>query len=364
MSDDEGIKRLSRDRWQVRVKRYEARTGKQRNRKLTITGTKTDALRVRDQLRAELASTVAVRLPTRLNEFAARWAELRAPQLKPGTQRRYRFALAQVLPVLGDLYVAAIAPSDVTGYVTARIKAGASGHTVLNELRVLRTMAKDSVADGYADRDWCDRVKAPKVRRYTKERPNLFTAPQFELVLARLAVESKGRWLGLVLFMTTTGLRWGEASALHWQDIDWANGEASIRYSNDRGTLGDVKNNSSVRSVPVVAEVAATWGERRKSGLVFPNRAGRLHKGYPLIKVLARVCKATKIARVTAHGLRRTFNNLARTMTSREVLKSITGHVTDTMVGHYSFVAAGERLTASNAVARSFGVVSGGKDEK
>jgi integrase len=53
---------------------------------------------------------------------------------------------------------------------------------------------------------------------------------------------------------------------------------------------------------------------------------------------------------VTVHGLRRTFNNLARQMTSREVLKSITGHVTDTMVEHYSFVGADEKLGAASAV--------------
>jgi integrase len=308
---------------------------------------------------------VAVRPPTRLSEFAASWMELRGPQLKSGTKRRYGFALAKVLPVLGDIYVAALAPSDISKYIADRTASGAMGHTVLNELRVLRTMSKDSVADGYADRDWCDRVRAPKVRRYTKDRPNLFTAPQFELVLARLATESKGRWLGLVLFMTTTGLRWGEASALHWQDIDWATGEATIRYSNDRGTLGTVKNDGSYRTVPVVAEVAATWGARLETGLVFPNRDGRLHKGWPLIRVLARVCKATGMKHVvTAHGLRRTFNNLARTMTTREVLKSITGHVTDTMVQHYSMIGAGEKMTVGSAVARSFGVVTGGKGEK
>jgi integrase len=267
--------------------------------------------------------------------------------------------------VLGDLYVAAIAPSDVSKYVSDRIAARASGYTVLNELRLLRTMAKDSVADGYADRDWCDRVPAPKLRRYTKQRPNLFTAPQFELVLARLATDSKGRWLGVVLFMATTGLRWGEASALHWEDIDWATGEADIRHSNDRGRLVTVKNDSSYRTVPVVAEVAETWGPRRERGLVFPSLSGRLHKGWPLIKVLARVCKATGMKHVvTAHGLRRTFNNLARTMTTREVLKSITGHVTDTMVQHYSMIGAGEKMTVGNAVARSFGVVVGGKGEK
>lgn len=53
--------------------------------------------------------------------------------------------------------------------------------------------------------------------------------------------------------------------------------------------------------------------------------------------------------RVTAHGLRRTFNNLARPRTGREVLKSITGHATDAMVEHYSLVGAQEKAVVSRA---------------
>lgn len=41
--------------------------------------------------------------------------------------------------------------------------------------------------------------------------------------------------LPLVLFVATTGLRFGEASALHWEDV--RNGEAHTRWTNDRGTL-------------------------------------------------------------------------------------------------------------------------------
>ena len=75
-------------------------------------------------------------------------------------------------------------------------------------------------------------------------------------------------------------------------------------------------------------------------------------------KVLTDACRKAGVTRVTAHGLRRTFNDLGRKLTSREVLKSITGHVTDTMVEHYSFVAHGEKVDASKAVARTLGITS------
>jgi integrase len=356
MNSDEGIKQLGKNKFQVRVKRIEAKTGRQRNRKLTVIGTRTDARRARDELRAELKSTRLAPRRIRLSEYAASWLEQREPSLKASTIRRYSYSLSHIIPALGDIYVDAISPADVRKYITKRAKK-AEGYTVLNELRCLRTMARDSVAEGYAQTYWCDRVKAPKVSRYTKKNPNLLNAEQFVEVVKRIPEQ----WLGLVLFIVTTGLRWGEASALHWSDVNAKTGEATITHGNHRGTLTTVKNDSSYRTVPVLPEVRELW-MRHDARLVFPvtqgERKGMLHKGSPLRRVLSDACKAAGAPRVTTHGLRRTFNNLARQKTSREVLKSITGHSTDAMVEHYSFVGHAEKMTATQAVARSLGVLS------
>jgi integrase len=91
---------------------------------------------------------------------------------------------------------------------------------------------------------------------------------------------------------------------------------------------------------------------------VFPTRRGKLHRGTPLRKVLNEACTKAGVPRVTTHGLRRTFNNLARQSTSREVLKSITGHTTDAMVEHYSHVATEEKTVVSRAIAEAAGVLS------
>lgn len=353
MSDDEGIKQLAKNKFHVRVKRINERTGKQENRKATVYGTKTDARRKRDELRATLGSPTPTPQKLSLRRFADSWLARRvAAGLKASTIRRNRYCLAQILPALGDIYVHALTPQDVSAYVATRMKSGAEGGTVLTELRLLRTMAKDSIVDGCAKIDWCMRVKAPKVSRYTRKRPNLLDGEQFAATINCIPQQ----WRGLVLFIATTGLRWGEASALHWEDVK--NGEATIVHGNYRGTLTTVKNDSSYRTVPVLPEVAAMWGLRRDAGLVFPTRKGTLHRGSPLRRVLTVACKKAGVPRVTTHGLRRTFNNLARQQTSREVLKSITGHVTDAMVEHYSFVGSGEKASASRSVAKTMGIVN------
>ncbi len=360
MASDEGIKPAGKGRWTVRVKRVEKRTGLQVNRKATVTGSKADARRARDELRAELASTQLSRPRTRLKDYAVSWLERRADGgLKPSVVRKYGNGLGHINAAIGEIYLDSISPADVAGYLASRT---AAGNTLLNELRLLRTIARDTVAEGYATKYWCDRIKAPKVKSYTREWANLLTAAEFTKLTAAIPKQ----WLGLILFMATTGLRWGEASALHWEDVDLKAGEALIRYGNDKGRIVTVKTKGSNRIVPVLDDVVALWGLKRTRGLVFPTKKGTLHKGTPLKKVLDKACPRAGVPRVTAHGLRRTFNNLARRDTSALVLKSITGHTTDAMMEHYSMVGTDEKTVVSASVARSIGVpkVSSGKSDE
>jgi integrase len=205
-------------------------------------------------------------------------------------------------------------------------------------------------------------VKAPKVACYTDERPNLLTPLQAERVLAHVPVQ----WLGLLMLLITTGLRFGEASALRWDDIDVVAGVARIHRGNDRGVETTTKNRSSVRSVAVLPEVLALLPPRTpqrvpldqsEAPLVFTTRRRTMHRGSPLRSVLAKACAAAGVVRVTTHGLRRTFNNAGRQVGDREVLKAMTGHATDEMVSHYSHVAAGEKHELARAVALRLGVL-------
>jgi integrase len=359
MSD--GVKRLGPNLWHVRVKRFDLRTGLQRNLKRTVEGSQRDAIAVRDELRAELASTVAKPRRMRLTDYAASWLERR--QVRDTTRRRYAHALLKIDARLGAFYLDALTPSMIQQYVTDRTRE-AAGYTVLNELRVLRTVAKDALAERLCEIDFTSRVPAPKVSHYTTEDPNLLTAPQFSAVLSHLPT----KWHGLTLLMFTTGLRWGEASALQWEDLKEEDTIAIIRHGNDRGSLTEVKTFSSLRSVPILPEVLAHFGLRRDTGPVFRNRHGRMYaSSAKLLQALKAAQKEVGVPfEVTVHGLRRTFNNLARKMTSREVLKSLTGHDTDEMVEHYSVIDYSEKTAASRSVLDSLSVpgVSGEKDGK
>lgn len=78
---------------------------------------------------------------------------------------------------------------------------------------------------------------------------------------------------------------------------------------------------------------------------LFPSQVAH-HKGKPMHKkalrkpLLAALEAAAVEARLTTHGLRRTFNDLMRQVSSGEVVRSIMGHVTERMTEHYSTLEA------------------------
>jgi integrase len=89
------------------------------------------------------------------------------------------------------------------------------------------------------------------------------------------------------------------------------------------------------------------------TGWVFPSRAGTLRCPGSLWKAWQGCLDAIGLEkRFTVHGLRRTFNDLARRAGADGiVIRSLTGHVTEKMREHYSTVALDEkRQTAADVV--------------
>lgn len=365
------IKRLSKDRYLVRVAKVSRKNGKLEDRRVVVKGPRAKAEEAERQLEAELAAGGRPQRQT-LSTYARSWAAARRDALKPSVRQKYGNALAlHILPALGDCYLDALTPADVQRYVTDRVGEGAAGNTVLNELRLIRTIAADSVADRACESMWAQRVKPPRVATYTEERPNLLTAPQLAQVLGAVPP----RWRSLVTLMATTGLRWGEASALRWEDLElwpdfvtapdrkaWdAVGQIKVRRSNWKGQAVEPKTARSFRSVTLLREVWELLGPPQR-GWLFPNREGELYRGTPLRKVLDRVAVQLGWAtwdadkdkaegfRITPHGLRRTWNDLARQRGDRQVVQAITGHTTDVMTDHYSLVRAGEKAKLASSV--------------
>ncbi len=153
-------------------------------------------------------------------------------------------------------------------------------------------------------------------------------------------------------------MEWGELSALRWTNVDLQAGVLVVCEAQWRGRLGTTKTDA-VRDLGMAPEMIDVLREHRQdlvrdqhpglsSGLVFPSRRGTFRYESSLTKPIARILSECGIDKhLTPHGMRRTFNNLLRQQSvDRQVLRSLTGHSSESMTGLYSTVDVNEKQAA------------------
>jgi len=347
-----GLKPRPDGKWEIRAQARDPRTGRKTGIQVQFEGTRRQALLRQAELRAELRDGSGNQRRIQMRAWAPTWLASKLVgdrPLKPSVVAKYTSNLDHlILPSIGDLYVDAILPSDIRKLVGA-LGVTYAANTVLNVLKLIRTMAKDALAEGLTERDFCARVSAPTPEGYSDDDPNLLTAPELGQLLAAIPQ----RWLALSILLAYTGMRWGEVSGLKWEDVNIDAGEIRIRRNNWRGIEVSTKTIRSKRPVPLPREVVQLLGAQPR-GLVFPTekgqRAGLARRSNPMRQVLDWACAAAGVTRITTHGFRRTFNNLSRTVADKLVVMSIIGHTTDAMHGHYTQISPGERAAAQDAV--------------
>ena len=332
-------------------------------RKRIVHGSRQEAEREHAQLAEELEIELGLREPpparVTLSDYARQWIELRARRLKRSTMVKYVKDLEKyILPVLGKRKLDEIRPSDIRAMLA---KDKGAPNSQKNRVRLLSAIAKDALADGLIERDFCLRVSVRVPSVYSEEQPNSLSPVQ----LARLLAHFDEEWIDAANLMAFTGMRWCEIAGLQWADIDLQTGVLRIRRANVKGHLGEPKTETSRRTLALPWEVVYRLRDRHRTmakvkhpGLagdwVFPKEDGGLHRGYPLMKPLQRACKAAGIGiRFTQHGLRRTWNDLARRHVDGAVVRAIMGHSEkggDAMTDHYSSIRLAEKRAGLETV--------------
>ena len=264
MKRHKGITKLAPKKYRVRVRGTDPRTGAELEAKRIIKGTLAQALAIQLEMAEQLASDTPRQRPT-LAEFADQWLAHRRATVKPSTWHKYANDLRRhILPALGALYLHSIRPRDVKAFIAEELRKSARW-SVANRVRLLRTLAKDALAEGLTECDFCARVRLPRCPGYTPEAPNLLTAAQF----AQLAEAIPRAWYPLFATLAFTGMRWGEVSLTQHR--------ADMKASAHPG-----------------------------HGWIFPNARGGLYTGTPMDPVLARAARNAGLTmRITPHGLRR-----------------------------------------------------------
>lgn len=391
-----GIEKLGTNRYNIRVRATCPRTGRrkevERVRECTLTEARVLQRQWRDELIESLRS--GERAPRqRLRDFVIAWLDGRKDTIKRTTALK----IADVWDghianaVIADLYVDEITIEDVERWIAAlRAKTYIPGKgkaskrktrsekskprhyspgTIKGYYRVLAQILKAACARARVANP-CDGIEPLAAG---KRRKNFLALDEVGKVLAHVETNAP-EWYPAVLLDVVSGLRWGELSALRWDDIDEAEDVIRVRRGNDKGRVVDSTktgdDEDAPKIVPLLPQVADVLKARRKQmvadqhpglaeGWIFPTAKGTLHKGSPLRDVLDAACADCKTKRrITTHGLRHTANDLLRRVADGEVVRAIIGHSTVQMTHHYSHVDEIEKRTAAT---RAFAVVSGGK---
>lgn len=383
-----GIERLPDGRYRIRGRAKDPKTGNRIEIDRIVEATsEVHAASIRDfELGQRLASRGAGKEPERerLGPALASWLAAKKSstrKIRQSTASTYSTAVERWTAALGDYYVDKITPEDVEAVMDGWRDEGLRTDTINGRLRVLRTFAKSTKNAGIVEgvkifgRTLEEEEDEDEGRGLDRDELRLLLAAGPRAVLrvkdkaGRLRKKMPPWWFrawALVATMAWTGLRFGEASALEWHDLDLAAGTLWVRRAQWRGILGHVKAKASRRRIALAPDLVAILREHRAqmlceqhrgvdSPLMFPSRVK--DKTYVTNtyarKTMLTIVEASGLDlgnRPALHCLRHTMNNLVRQHATEEVRRSLIGHADE--VETYTHVSLEEQEKTVRAVVR------------
>lgn len=388
MADTKNLKKID-GRWRIRFKWTDPRTGKRRiMERWCEPGQGLEIAReLRDQLRAEVsdvaeknamaAEPLTLFRDSFLTARARRSSHRGQPLRRTTLLRDARMLDDHILCDAGDWLIGRVTPAGVDELVdlwcekrqpNGKLYAAASVNTMIKTLKLFLAYAwKRANLEGQHPAAELRAIPRSVVRGV--KQPTVLSIDQVKALKASVQTHYPQHY-AMVLVGLTTGQRFSEISALHWEDIDFDAEVIRFRHSQVEGDRNAGNKTHTTTTEPLFEEVRDALFEHRQrmiadehpgvaSGLVFPaaiDPSVAVHGGYmqrwTLNKVLRIACeKATwkdvhgheqvGIPRLTPHDFR---HNLTTTLVElgvpRHLVQAIIGHKTDQMTEHYSHISA------------------------
>lgn len=190
-----------------------------------------------------------------------------------GTRARYRTYATKKLGKLGPLPIQAITPKAVSAWINTLEAEGLSRKTMQNYHGFLSGVMKHALREGAIDRNPCVGTRIPETARHEM----VFLSRQEFLDLLALVPEH-GR--DLVACMPTTGMRWGEITALQVKHVNFEDSTVRIAQAwkwsgTNQPYLGVPKTKKSVRTIGVphmvLTIMARLAGGKKANDFLFTN---------------------------------------------------------------------------------------------
>ena len=327
-----------------------------------VDGTETEAERdERELLDQRDRGRPVMRAERTLGAYCEEWYQGALRDMKPAPKTADHWAYVidtHILTHLGTMRLSDITPAVVRGFygeiradrklADGRVRTGLSGTSARKVAVRLSAILSQAAVDGLITANPCMAVKAPSVDTPEKE---VFTADEVHALVEAFSATSRGRAVrDVAVFLLGTGVRPGEALALHWSDVDRAKQTAWIHQSLEKvGTqaarLKDVKTKRGQRVVPLPPDVVVMLGKHlseqrafrlkmgrwRDEDLVFPSLDRRKNPGGPWTVQAFRQAWNRELAGTSFTGkspyvCRHTYATLLRGLIPDEELSRILGH--------------------------------------
>ncbi|MEX0629115.1 MAG: site-specific integrase [Chloroflexota bacterium] len=254
-----------------------------------------------------------------VGQFLTGWlSDAVRPSVRPKTYATYEmYARCHLIPELGRIPLARLAPQDVQRLMNRKLAAGLSPQTVCHLRAVLRRALNQANRWGLVPRNVATLVDPPRVPR--REVPVMTPEEARHLLLALRG----DRFEALFTLALMLGLRQGEVLGLRWEDVDLPSSRLAIRHAlqrvNGKLQLVEPKTQLSRRSLimpPMLVDALQAqrvrqleerlWaGSRwRESDLVFTTSLGTPLDGTNVTHRFQAVLRAAGLPRLRFQDLR------------------------------------------------------------
>jgi integrase len=356
------VHRLGKNLYQVRVGLPRQPDGSRSSVTQTVHGTETEAKCVEPELLHQRErDKLVIRARGEFAAYCDEWYEaaLRDTRPEPKTADHWAYVIdTHIVPRLGRMRISDITPAVVRrfyGEIRAdrqlaggSVRKGLSGTSARKVAVRLSAILDQATVDGLITWNPCRAVKAPSVDTPEKE---MLTADDVHALLEAFADTLRGRAVrDVAVFLLGTGVRPGEALALHWSAVDCAKQTAWIHQSLEKvgkqaARLKDVKTKRGQRAVPLPPDVVVMLGEHlaeqrafrlqigrwQDEDLVFPSLDRRKNPGGPWTvqafrQAWNRELAGTPFADKSPYVCRHSYATLLRGLIPDEELSRILGH--------------------------------------
>jgi integrase len=243
-----------------------------------------------------------------LASWSVEWLRSLEGNRRPKTLDCYRRAIRPYVDRLGDVCLDDLTPRQLLA-VQNELRDAGKGPRALQHCHIyLRACLQAAVKLEVLARNPMDKVLKPQ---WHPQALSFWTLDEARRFLS-VAPGCRTRWTPLFTILTTTGLRFSEAIALRWRDVDLDGGSLRVDrafiWSGNKLTVQPPKSKAGRRlvSLPELAVSAfrAIPRESDPDALIFTTINGRPPHHAHLRKALKSLCHQADVPRIKLHGLR------------------------------------------------------------